>query len=78
MIDFEELLDEALLGRNKNSELYKLLDGRIFIARVNDDGEPELDVYDMNQFKELVVILVQMFCEEKGLSSFEEIKEHEA
>ena len=85
MVDFKQLF-EAVLSHMDNTRTYfaggypsrfKFYEGKVFVATVDDEDKPQLDVYDMEKFSEIVVILVQMFCEEKGLSSFDEILKHE-
>ncbi len=84
MINFEEMFEmflenidqvriDSYGGYPSEKTIYK---GRAFVATVSDKDAPQLDEYDMKEVRELIVMLVQIFCEEKGVSSYEEIEGH--
>ena len=85
MIDFDELF--GLFVQHDDQTRFDLHGGypsqwerhcgKYFVATINDQDEPRLEIHDADKFREFVVILVQMFCEEKGLSSYEEIENHD-
>jgi hypothetical protein len=51
--------------------------GMAFVATVDHDDAPKLEMCDMRKFKQVVSDLVRKLCGERSLPSYKELTEHD-